>query len=310
MTESSRKEVTKQSTNRSVRRRSAGHHGLFWLLMLIITSLVGCALNPTYPTHLANMELPARHENVHRAGFLMPNIAVYKEPASKKLVYQGDWSRDVGKTVLSEWTKEMKSFGMPMIEISGDDPEAKEILDLMVAVEMAIQRHAMGRKEYDQNEIIVGKKQMTDYSVGPVRAFMERNKIDALWVVTGKNLIPTTGRTALQIAKNTITTILNLSYFFWEGGWYELDAPIRSELQIALIDDRGLVVYYGYANEYTYKSPESKKVEGGPVLGMTQGNLEPGLEPAGTIRNDLRDPETARLLVRSLAADYRKTVGK
>lgn len=303
MNKSSRNEVHAQTANPSAFRRSNRHLGLALLLTLLSALLAGCAQR--HPTYLAEVELPARHTAVHRAGFLMPQIAVYEEQVGK-LVYNDDWSRETGKTVQEALTTEMKAFGMPAVQVSSDDPEEKEILDLFAAVEIGMHQYAISRMSTEDP--------IADYSVGPVSAFMERNKIDALWVVTGENLIPTAGREALQVINNVLVVALQVvGVLTLHPGPAYIDAPVRKELRIALIDNRGMVVYYGYANEYSHKLPQTDALQPAAIspasaFGAIDGN--PALEAKPAATPGLRNPETARQLIKALAADYQKAVRK
>jgi len=270
------------------------------LLVIMSTLLGGCATRQGH--FVADTELPAYCLTIHRAGLLPPQVAVYEEQVGKLVLLESQ-SREAGIAVKGVVSDVSNTLPLPTIQLSGDDPEGQDILDLFVAVEVGMRGPVpKGSLHY---------RKLSDYSVGPVEAFMERNNIDALWVVTGRNFVSTAGRETLKALHNILlmTALLTRPADALTYG-HGFDTSIRAELRLALIDKRGSIIYYGIANEETTTVLGSQGTESSTDPGMVQPATGEEASMKTAPGYNLTDPETVKLLINALIADYRKAVAK
>jgi hypothetical protein len=288
------------SEERLVCSSFASHFRTALLLVLMSTLMGGCAAPPKH--YLADTGLPARCRDIHRAGLLPPQIAVYEEQVGK-IIFLESQSREAGMAVTSVVSEMSNTLPIPTIQLSGDDPEGQNILDLFVAVEVGMRGPVpKGSLRY---------RKLSDYSVGPVEAFMERNNVDALWVVTGRNLVSTAGRETLKALHNIVTMMALLTRPTGNlTDVHGFDTSIRAELRLALIDKRGSIIYYGIANEETTTVFGSQGTESSTDPGMNQ----PATGEEASVKTapgyNLTDTGTVKPLINALFADYRKAVAK
>jgi hypothetical protein len=192
---------------------------------------------------------------------------MYEEQIGLNLVLHDDWSRQATESLRTAFVDEMAASRLPLILISGESPEANAMADLFKAVEFGIGRHA-----YDTafRETFPEKAHSFDYSLGPAREMMEEHRVDAVWMVSGYNLLPT-GGAQLTDAKEILLAV---------AGAYGGYAPLvltKGEFRAALVDKSGSILFY-------YKDWPSS--------------------------GDVRDPRFAQGLIRELLSNYRKAVAQ
>jgi hypothetical protein len=245
------------------------------LLAAVLTAVAGCASVPLHRTH---PELPQRKGDIITVGFLPPVITVFEEQAQfglNKLVLHPEWSPSAEEAVSRALAEEMTVDQIPLVPISADDHEVKDLVDLYAAVEFSIQRHAWEKESgrFPPREPFPEKVRSFDYSLGPAREVMERYQVDAVWVVRGFNLLPTTGariKDGIEIALAILSGV---------GGARTYK---KIELRVALVDRIGSVLYYGTTNDWVGRPEEQT------YLGV-----------------DLRDPRVARHYINAALKEYR-----
>jgi hypothetical protein len=164
--------------------------------------------------------------------------------------------------------------------------------DLFKAVEFSIGRHA-----YDTafRETFPEKAQSFDYSLGPAREMMEEHQVDAVWMVSGYNLLPTVG------AQLTDMTEILLALVTSYGGGHAPRILTKVEFRAALVDKNGLILFY-------YKDwPSAGGVRDPPFARGSESDMRGASDATA---GDVRDPRFARALVRELLSNYRKAVAQ
>jgi hypothetical protein len=280
-------------------RRTASY-GLFCLVTALLMVIAGCASVPSYR---ANAALPQRKGGIKKVGLLPPVIAVSEEQPRfglNKLVYQVLWSNAAVEAVSRTFSEEMAAEHVSLVPISAGDAEAKDLADLYNAVEFSIQRHAWEKKsgEFVPREPFPEKVRSFDYSLGPAAEFMDRFGVDAVWIVRGFNLLPTTGARAKEGAEVLLSILAAL------GGHA---APViqykRVELRVALVDRNGTILYFGVADEGAGSPAEERPARAASMRGPLE---PPGPEENMYLAVDLRDPRVARYFIRAALSGYRK----
>ena len=268
------------------------------LLTVFMTAAAGCASAPLYRTH---PEWPQRKSTIKTVGLLPPMISMYEEQyrfGMHKVVPHDDWSREATDAVQKVLIDEMAALGLPAKVVDEEDRDLDDMLDLYSAVDMSINRHAWEDhgsfygevgvvhsppQAYDnlkEIEPFPGKARSFDYSLGPVREALERHQVDAVWIVTGFNLLPTTGAEVGDEA----------AYFFafvgaLAGANTNPSVLKKFELRAALVDKNGEIVFYAILDKWNVPTEEG-------------------------VKEDARNPRFARRYIRALLAEYRKAVAK
>lgn len=168
---------------------------LLALLVAAPTAMTGCVPGPGYQTH---PELPRRRSGIAAVGFLPPKIEMFEEQAgfgANKTVPHDEWSAPADEAIAKAFAEEMAADRVPLVPIPVDEVEAQELVALYNAVEFSILRHAFEKNtgEMLPREPFAEQVRTLDYSLGPAAEFMDRHHVDALWIVRGFNLVPTTG---------------------------------------------------------------------------------------------------------------------
>ena len=272
--------------------------------MALLTVIAGCASAPSYR---ANAELPQGKGGIKRVGLLPPLIAVSEEQPRfglNKLVYQVLWSTAAVEAVSRAFSEEMAADHVSLVPISTGDAETKDLADLYNAVEFSIQRHAWEKRsgEFVPREPFPEKMRTFDYSLGPARELMERYNVDAVWIVRGLNLLPTTGARVKEGAEVLLSILAALG-----GHAAPLIQYKRVELRVALVDWNGTILYYGVADEGAGQPTEERPAKAASMRGPLEPS-EPGENTYLTV--DLRDPRVARHFIRAALSGYRKEVAR
>ena len=273
------------------------------MLAVLVTIMAGCAA----PLYVTNRELQTRKNTIRTMGLLPPMIMMYELQYGDKVMPKDEWSREATESIRQAFINEMAAGNLPLIDIGGDDQELNDMADLYNAVDFSIQRHVYGEWAHlygeEKMEIFPEKLRSFDYAVGPVSEAMERHQVDAVWLIKGFTLKPTTGA-QVEEAVGFILSMLG-SYGSGGGG-----APIskKSELRAALVDKSGVILFYcGLENsdiEEAGRNPDQ-------IINLMKGEQpNPNAEDAHTNNQDIRNQETARRYIRKLLAEYRKAVAK
>lgn len=270
------------------------------MLIWALAAAAGCASAPSYRT---NSEFLRRSGGIRTVGLLPPVVSMSEERARfgmNDLVPQAAWSSAAADVVSRVFAEEMAAGCVSLVAIGTEDPEAKELDELYNAVDFSVRRHAWEKRsdEFVPLEPFPEKVRAFDWSLGPAGEFMERNGVDAIWIVRGYNLLPTTGARV----KEGVEFILGvLAAAGGHGGGPTLTYR-RIELRAALVDRAGSVLYYGVADERagfpTEERPREPAAAGDPP--------GPGpMEDRASLTVDLRDPRVARHYIKAALAGYR-----
>lgn len=268
------------------------------LLTVFIMAAVGCASAPIYRAH---PELPQRAGTIKTVGLLPPMVSMYEEQYKfglNKMVPRDDWFREATEAVKKAFIDEMAAIRMPAKVIKGEDPDLNDMLDIYSAVDVSIARHVYG----DWKEMFPEKARSFDYSLGPARELMERHQVDAVWIVTGFNLLPTMGA---QWGDATGTFLEIMSAL---GGHGLPSVKLKKfEFRAALVDKSGEIVFYAKLDESDV--PQERQNAG--QFDAAQGERTTGQAAAEEpVKEDMRDPRFAGRYVRALLSEYRKAVAQ
>lgn len=277
------------------------------LLAIFMTAVAGCASAPLYRTH---PEWPQRKSEIKTVGLLPPMISMYEEKYSlfmNKVVPHDNWSLEATEAVQKAFIDEAAAVHLPAKVINGEDRDLNDMLDLYSAVDMTITRHVWESHgelfpesgviqspphPYDNIkglEPFPGKAHSFDYSLGPVRETLERNEIDAVWIVTGFNLLPTTGAQLGDEADYFFSFVGALA-----GANTNPSVFKKFELRAALVDKSGDILFYALLDDSN-------------VPNEAPGNRSSDQAAAkAPVIEDVRDPGTARRYIRALLSEYRK----
>ncbi len=268
------------------------------LLAVFLTAAAGCASAPLYRTH---PELPQRKSTIKTAGLLPPMITMYEEQYKfglNKLIPHDDWSPGAAEAVRKAFLDETAAIRMPLKFIDGEDRELNDMADLFSAVDFSIQRHV-----YDTNlkEMFPEKALSFDYSLGPAWEMMDRHQVDAVWIVTGFNLLPTTGAQVGDAVQHFVAILSALG-----GGPGVAFTLKKIELRAALVDKSGEIVFYTKLDE----SNVPRAGRNADSLTVLHGEYTDQGAEEGSLKKDIRDPRVARQYIRALLSEYRKAVAQ
>lgn len=211
-----------------------------------------------------------------------------------KVVEQDPWSSAAMATVSQAFAEEMAADHIPLVPVNADDLEVKELSDLYNAVEFSMRVHAWENQAGSilPQEPFPEKVSTFDYSVGPANELMERYQVDALWIVRGFNLLPTTGASV----KDGVEVLLAVLSAI--GG---VPVPVMTlkkiELRVVLVDKTGSILYYGVADDTTAAPTGETSDEAAPEGGSTP--------PV-----DLRDPRAAHHYLKTALSKYRAAAAR
>jgi len=271
---------------------------LFWLLAAVLTA-AGCA--PATASR-SRTDLNARKGGMRTIGIVPPAVRMFEEQprfGMNELKLHEEWVPAAVDAVSSALAAEMAAQGLKVVTVRTDDPELKEAIELYSAVNFSIQRHAWNdpQNTMPPRETFPDKMRTFDYSIGPVREALDRSGADAIWIVQGYNLLPTTG-TRLKEGLEVMVGILAAM-----GG-----APVpvytlkKVVLTLSLVDREGKILYTAAVDDH--RTGQAVKERPGQA---PRGELDPVM-PEGQeyLENDLRDPPVARHFIRALLAGYRE----
>lgn len=269
-------------------RQRGRRNSYFIIFNLVLIVVAGCASDPRYRAY---SELPQKKASFRSMGLLPSILTVYQEQAGYKLVSQEGWSRDAEESIRAAFIEEAANEHFPVTVVNLQYPEADEISGLFSALDYSISRHA-----YSSPEKFPEGVSSRDYSVGPVGDLMDRYHLDALWLVGGLNLIPTTG-TKIQDALGVAISIA--SGLGSRGGGAVYIGLKKLELRAALVDRSGKVLFYCRIDDDYFRTVQNLESSA-----IGKGDQKAAIEWPDN--QDLRDRKTARLYIRALLAEYAK----
>jgi hypothetical protein len=303
--------MNNNTTDSMIRLRPS--FGIIYSLAAVLACLAACASRSS--PHLHQPGLSLQKPVIKTVGLLPPMIRVYEEQygfGTNKPVLQDEWSQAARKSLISACTEAAAARGWKLVLLSTDEPELEDMAQLYNAVDFSIQRHARDSK-IDSNlpaELFPEKIRFFDYSLGPSQGAMERNKVDAVWIVRGFNLVPSPDLELKSVPEGALKVVLLTAVVvasFASLHPVAVGGPIPLQklgLSSALVDRSGNILSYSIFDgnsknewrgvERTGTRPES-------------GELEP---PRPTeigwtdIDIDLRDPRVAGHYVREALAGY------
>jgi hypothetical protein len=192
-------------------------------------------------------------------------------------------SQEVSETIRTVILDEMTSDHVPLVPIGQDDRELNEMVELLSAVDLTIRRHAYGEMG---EKPLPGRRDVFDYTLGSARESMARHGVDAVWIVTGVELVPTAARSLLDGIAVLISVLSALS-----GRPVAVSVPMRVRFRAALVGKDGTILFYCRINDSNV---------GHDAKGKHASDRDGG--------NDLRDPTVARRYIRALNSEYREAV--
>ncbi len=261
--------------------------------VLAILTTAGCASAPLYRAHT---ELPMRNSDIRTVGLIPPDIKMFEEPVWSKLAPHDDWSREAAESVRQAFIDETAAAHLPLTLIGAEDQELNDMADLYTAVDFSIKIFFYPLPE---------KARSFDYSLGPAREAMERHGVDAVWIVTGYDLLPTQGKQSMD-AVDIFLGILTTPAGGRRGGIPKR----RPEFRAALVDKSGTILFYCKLRNWDIHAPQAMQNPGHPdQFSIMKGEQKPDQAAQEASGNkDIRNPKIARSYVRALFAEYRKAV--
>jgi len=250
-----------------------------------------CAANP--PWKLGPGFASAKPA-IHRVLLLPTLVDVYEEQFSYHLVLMPGETGASAAALDAALATEAERIGIELIPADANDPVAGELLDLFVVVDFSIQCHAFRNSE----QYFPARGKHFDYRLGDIGELLKRYDADAAMIVTGTNLIPTTGANAQDTANFFLAIVTGM-------GMHPVPYVYLPKLSLraALVGKTGDVLYYA-----RFDGPAQR------VLARDQAGAaeaadaaDPGI-PAPSVP-DLRDPVFARLMAATIIENYR-TAGK
>jgi hypothetical protein len=250
--------------------------------LLALLSVAGCASVP-YRTH---PELLRAKNSIRTVGIMPVTVAGFVEQFSftDSLVPREDMSKQMSETVTAALREEMAAQQVQSVVIGNEDQDLADLADLYSAIDYTVARHflpmTMYRWEDEYIEPFPPEGRPFEFSAGQAKVAMERLGVDAVWFLSGFNLIPTTGARVQDV----VGFLIALAGSYGSGSGPHI--LVNFELRGALVARDGTLLFYGK---------------------VTEGNILGG-DDAGSAALDLRDAEFARRCIRSLLAQYRQAV--
>jgi hypothetical protein len=256
---------------------------------LLVVSIAGAGcVSPLYRTNAA---WPAAKGAIRRVALLPPLVTLYEEQVQytlQVLVPMDDWSRAAAGNLRDAFRAELPAAQLALSEIQGEEPEIGDMEDLFSAVDLSIRRHVYGEMDEEFPE----RARALDYSLGSAAGLMDRQGIDAVWIVAGTNLVPTVGA---QV-RDAIDLLMEIAAAL--GGRATLSTRLEKlDFRAALVGKDGDILFFCVIHGLDVPSAEPA---------ARAGEVRTREVRTGEVRRDLRDPEFARRVVRKVLAEYEK----
>jgi hypothetical protein len=233
--------------------------------------LAGCAATP----YRTSASWSARKPEIRRVAVLPPLVTLYEEQARQLmpfLVKSDEWSATACENLRGAFEEELAAEGATVSRIQGEEKELDDLADLFSVVDLSIRRHVYGESQEEFAE----RSRAVDYSLGSCAEWMERQQIDAFWILGGSNLVPTSGARARDAFDNAMVLLAAL------GRAPTMSTVLQKlDLRAALVARDGSILFF-------------TRIRNADVHGE-----EPGTPAVG----DLRDPGYAQRVVREILAE-------
>lgn len=246
-------------------------------LLLAWVAVAGCAPKPW----LVSRDFAGKKADIKRAVLLPPLITVYEERASGRLIPHEEWTRQAQEALGQALAQEAGRAGLELVPADGEEPEARELLDLFAVADYSIERHAYPASP----EYFPAKTKEFEYSLGDPKTFLGSHGADAVWLVAGANLLPTTGAQIMDVV-GVVLAVLGAA----GGGSGATHVLPKLRLSAALVDGSGEIRFY--------------TVLTGPDARLSVAGS--GQEGSGGSTADVRDPAYARVLAATLFDQFRE----
>lgn len=262
-----------------------GHNGIYFIAgacLIALLSVSGCASSPcrTHP------ELLRAKDHIRTVGIMPVAVAGFVEQFSltDSLVPREDMSKQISETVTAAFREELSAQQVQSVLIGNEDQDLADLADLYSAINYTVERHFLPmtiyRWEKEYTEPFPPEERPFAFSAGQADVAMERLGVDAVWFLSGYNLVPTTGARL----RDAFGFLIALAGSYGGGGGPSI--LVNFELRGALVARDGTLLFYG-------------KVTEDNILG---GN------GAGSAAPDLRDAGFARRCIATLLTRYRQAV--
>jgi hypothetical protein len=206
----------------------------------------GCSA-PVFFTH---PDRAARLGSIRTVGLVAPRVTVYAEtvgaPAvaiplglsTQRLEPLDEATRAANDRIRDAMIAAAAARGRAVVAIEPGTPEEREeledLVDLYAAVDFSIARHAFG----DLQEEFPSKQRRFEYSLGAMEGLLDRQGVEAAWLVTGFVLVPTGGARVRDVVE-TILAILSAA----GGGPGATTVLPKFEMRAVLVDRDGTVLF-------------------------------------------------------------------
>lgn len=242
-----------------------------------LLSLAGCASVP-YRTH---PDLLQARDSIRTVGIMPVAMAGFVEQVSftDSLVPREDMSVQMSETLAAALGEELAAQQVRSVVIGSDDRELCDMWDLYGAIDYTVARHylpmVVHRWGSEDLEPFPPEGRPFVFSAGQAEEAMARYGVDAVWFLSGFNLMPTTGARVQDV----VGFLLAVAGSYGGGGGPAV--LVTFELRGALVARDGTLLFSGKVTEET-------------VTGWTAA--------------DFRDEAFARRCIASLLAQYRQAV--
>ncbi len=192
----------------------------------VLVSAAGCA-PASYREH---PELETRIKSIKTIGIIPADIRIYELSAGDVEELRDDWSDQGKENVMKGAVGVLKDHGIHCrnLTIRKDfEQEMEDVQALYWAVSASILLYTYGEQG------LPGKYRNFEYSVGPMKKFLEAQGVDAVLLVNGYDEISSGGRKALRALSMVTSLITGVRKRAGMTG-----------MSVALIDKSGSVLWY------------------------------------------------------------------
>lgn len=260
------------------------------LLLNCALAAAGCASHPVrscpdFAKRIESIRRVALLPSLVRVGDEQVTVAMYWMP-DRKVVANERADLLAAVALQSAFQEELEAAGRTFVPIPRS-PAADDVADLFSAVDYSVMCHAFGTSQ--GREGFETKARRFDYSLGDLSDLAAGGDFDAIWIVTGFNLIPTAGIHALDAVELTIAILGAI------GGAPTATHELPTlQIRAALVARNGDLLFYDVIDRLDSGPPSTT---GSTPLDDSQGNT-------------LCDAPYADRIVRRLLADLEREAGR
>jgi hypothetical protein len=251
------------------------------LLLAAALAASACSANhvrtcPDFAKRVEAVRRVALLPSLVRVGDEQVTVAMHWMP-DRKVVANDSADLLAAVALRSAFEEELAAAGRSFVPIA-PSPAADDVADLFSAADYSIMCHAFERG----GEQFVSKARRFDYSLGDLSGLAASGDFDAIWIVTGFNLMPTAGIHTLDAVELTLAILGAIGGA--PTGTHELPTL---QIRAALVARDGQVLFYDVIDRPGSSPPTTT---GSKPLDGSQGS-------------NLCDFPFARRVVRRLLAD-------